>query len=107
MYFLEIDINTFNLKFSSCDWQICQEPVPRQDQPEHTEGRGPTDQPRAGRGGPPEPPGPAHMAGHQPCVLQQGSHPSEWGMLLWADTMCFAVAVGEATCRVEPPGPYF
>lgn len=68
-----------NLRFSSCLSQICQEPVPWQDQPEHTEGRGPADQPGAGRGGPPEPAGPAHMAGHQPCVLQQGRHPGEWG----------------------------
>lgn len=70
-----------NLRFSSCLSQICQEPVPRQDQPEHTEGRGPADQPGAGRGGPPEPAGPAHMAGHQPRVLQQGRHPGEWGTL--------------------------
>lgn len=53
-----------SLQFSSCLSQICQEPVPRQDQPEHTEGRGPADQPRAGRGSPPESAGPTHMAGH-------------------------------------------
>lgn len=60
-----------------CLLQVCQEPVAGQDQPEHAEGRGPADQPRAGRGGPPEPAGPAHMAGHQPCVLQQGRHQGE------------------------------
>lgn len=53
-----------------CLLQVCQEPVAGQDQPEHAEGRGPADQPRAGRGGPPEPAGPAHMVGHQPRVLQ-------------------------------------
>ncbi|TNM91658.1 hypothetical protein fugu_020038 [Takifugu bimaculatus] len=38
------------------------------------EGGGSPDQPGAGQGGPPEPAGPAHLAGHQPCVLQQGHH---------------------------------
>lgn len=44
--------------------QVCEEPVTRQDQPEHAEGRGPAHQPGAGRGGPPESAGHSHLAGH-------------------------------------------